>query len=404
MKYLPVSFLVFFVLISCSLISITHCADRNRNISKEEADDIEIERQLKILNKKPVKTIITEVGDVIDCIDIYKQPAFDNPLLKDHKLKMSPSIIPSERTNKYVSSSAILHGLQKERCPSGTVPIRRTTKKELLNAKYFTKKSKSIYANSNPNIGYHFVTAEEVVQGKRYFGAAASISIHNLQVDPDQFSTSQIWITNATDQENNSIEFGIMKYPVIFGDSLTRLFGSWSIVNGPQVRGCYNILCQGFVQVSFVMYFGQTFLHSSTYGQVSYEIYLKVSRDQKGNWWVSAGPNAGATENIGYWPNEILTRLRSSASTVRYGGYVGATVQEASPPMGNGHFPQLGDYKKTAWMRLMKYTNEAGNLVNLDPHLVRTTAPPQCYDIMFAGLLGNWGITMAYGGPGGICN
>ncbi|KAI3939795.1 hypothetical protein MKW92_012581 [Papaver armeniacum] len=72
--------------------------------------------------------------------------------------------------------------------------------------------------------------------------------------------------------------------------------------------------------------------------------------------------------------------------------------------MGNGHFPQLGDYKKTAFMRLMKYTNEAGNLVNLDPYWVRTIAPPQCYDIIFAGLVGNWGITMAYGGPGGICN
>ncbi|KAI3893603.1 hypothetical protein MKW92_052273 [Papaver armeniacum] len=403
MKYLPVSFIVFFVLISSSLISITHCADRKRNISKEEADDIKIQRQLKILNKKPVKTIITEFGDAIDCIDIYKQPAFDNPLLKGHKLKMSPSSIPRERTNKYVSSSTIFRGLQKERCPSGTVPIRRTTKKELLNAKYFTKKSKSIYANNNPNIGYHFVSAEEVVQGKRYFGAAASMSVHNLAVDPDQFSTSQIWIMNTTDQENNSIGFGIMKYPGVFGDSRTRLFGSWS-VNGPQVHGCYNILCQGFVQVSFVMYLGQTFSHSSIYGQVSYDVYLKVSRDQEGNWWLSAGPSAGATENIGYWPNEIFTLLRSSASAVRYGGYVGATAQEATPPMGNGHFPQFGDYKKTAFMRVMKYTDKAGNLVNLDPHSVITTAPPQCYDIMFAGLVGNWEITMAYGGPGGICN
>lgn len=30
----------------------------------------------------------TKIGDIIDCIDIYKQPAFDNPLLKNHKIQV----------------------------------------------------------------------------------------------------------------------------------------------------------------------------------------------------------------------------------------------------------------------------------------------------------------------------
>jgi len=29
-----------------------------------------------------------EDGSTIDCIDIYKQPAFDHPLLKNHKLQV----------------------------------------------------------------------------------------------------------------------------------------------------------------------------------------------------------------------------------------------------------------------------------------------------------------------------
>ncbi|XP_040248902.1 protein neprosin-like isoform X2 [Aegilops tauschii subsp. strangulata] len=33
------------------------------------------------------KTIQMEDGDVYDCIDVYKQPAFNHPLLKDHKIQ-----------------------------------------------------------------------------------------------------------------------------------------------------------------------------------------------------------------------------------------------------------------------------------------------------------------------------
>ncbi|KAL6009417.1 hypothetical protein ACLOJK_022646 [Asimina triloba] len=41
--------------------------------------------------KKPtaaIKTIQNEVGDIIDCVDIYKQPAFDHPALKNHTIQV----------------------------------------------------------------------------------------------------------------------------------------------------------------------------------------------------------------------------------------------------------------------------------------------------------------------------
>lgn len=31
----------------------------------------------------------SEDGDIIDCVDINKQPAFDHPLLKNHKIQAS---------------------------------------------------------------------------------------------------------------------------------------------------------------------------------------------------------------------------------------------------------------------------------------------------------------------------
>ncbi|KAL5993920.1 hypothetical protein ACLOJK_038277 [Asimina triloba] len=41
--------------------------------------------------KKPaatIKTIKGPNGDVIDCVDIYKQPAFDHPALKNHTIQV----------------------------------------------------------------------------------------------------------------------------------------------------------------------------------------------------------------------------------------------------------------------------------------------------------------------------
>ncbi|XP_074579065.1 uncharacterized protein LOC141835571 [Curcuma longa] len=51
--------------------------------------DHELEAHLKRLNKPAVKTMTTTDGEVIDCVDIYKQPAFDHPLLKDHKIQQA---------------------------------------------------------------------------------------------------------------------------------------------------------------------------------------------------------------------------------------------------------------------------------------------------------------------------
>ncbi|CAF1921010.1 unnamed protein product [Brassica napus] len=48
---------------------------------------LEIDMKLKALNKPELKTIKSEDGDIIDCVDIYKQPAFDHPALRNHKLQ-----------------------------------------------------------------------------------------------------------------------------------------------------------------------------------------------------------------------------------------------------------------------------------------------------------------------------
>ncbi|XP_026441488.1 uncharacterized protein LOC113340578 [Papaver somniferum] len=282
---------------------------------------------------------------------------------------MNPNSIPGGITNKTISSSSIC-GLQWEECPSGTVPIRRTTRTDLVNAELLLKKTKQVHAKK---LGLDIVYAEEVIQDKRYFGGATSMSIHNLTVDLDQTSTSQIWITNGPPEQVNSVEVGIMRSPLVFGDRYGRLFGSWTSYNGAQRIGCFNMMCPGFVQISSAVLFGHEFTQSSIYGQISYDVHLMISRSQiTGNWWLSMGPSAESSEQVGYWPSELFTQLKNSASSVKYGGYAVALSQESTPPMGNGYLPQLDDYKKTAFMSKMQFVNETGGLVHLNPQSMQT--------------------------------
>ncbi|RVW16842.1 hypothetical protein CK203_098155 [Vitis vinifera] len=47
-----------------------------------------IQKHSNKINKPTVMTIESPDGDIIDCIDKWKQPAFDHPLLKNHKLQV----------------------------------------------------------------------------------------------------------------------------------------------------------------------------------------------------------------------------------------------------------------------------------------------------------------------------
>ncbi|KAF8032571.1 hypothetical protein BT93_D1472 [Corymbia citriodora subsp. variegata] len=88
------------------------------SISEEEL--VEIEARLKILSKPAIKTFVTKEGDTIDCVPIHKQPAFDHPLLKDHKIELEPnlSLFEKDRTPTNAKSANVK---LREPCPDGTV-------------------------------------------------------------------------------------------------------------------------------------------------------------------------------------------------------------------------------------------------------------------------------------------
>ncbi|KAI3975149.1 hypothetical protein MKX01_038477 [Papaver californicum] len=144
--------ILFSVVILLSLSNQSLDGVEANRLLLQNGDD-EIERQLKILNKPPIKSIQTKVGDIFDCIDIYKQPAFDHPLLKNHKLQMEPSLVVNGIKNEIPLYDAkipkTMFEIHSEKCPSGTVPIRRTTKQDLVNAKCHTEMRNSYRATTS---------------------------------------------------------------------------------------------------------------------------------------------------------------------------------------------------------------------------------------------------------------
>ncbi|EEE57970.1 hypothetical protein OsJ_08710 [Oryza sativa Japonica Group] len=70
-------------------------------------------------------------GDVYDCVDIYKQPAMNHPLLKNHIIQMEPSSYPLDLDIQSILSSNISESNFPDiKCPTGTIPILRHNSSE----------------------------------------------------------------------------------------------------------------------------------------------------------------------------------------------------------------------------------------------------------------------------------
>ncbi|KAK1285867.1 hypothetical protein QJS10_CPB20g00481 [Acorus calamus] len=88
----------------------------------------------KVMNRPVIKTIKSPDGDIIDCVDIYKQPAFDHPLLRNHTIQMGPLSYPKgfEPAKNTMKSKLHQPWHLNGTCPEGTIPIRRTQKSDLI--------------------------------------------------------------------------------------------------------------------------------------------------------------------------------------------------------------------------------------------------------------------------------
>ncbi|KAH0925148.1 hypothetical protein HID58_017404 [Brassica napus] len=302
---------------------------------------------------------LRKIGE-FDCVDIYKQPAFQHPLLKHHKIpEKFISNKSFDRKSKYKTTD--------QSCPKGTVAILRQR-----------SETESLHLDTDDHFGHHFAVMDTYPDASIYQGAQADISIHNLTLQNNQLSRSQIWLENGPPGELNSIQVG------------------WA-ADGYKTTGCYNTNCPGFIIVTRKPSIGSIFKLSSVYGGDKTVIFTPhVYQDVFTPCWALKVDD----EMIGYWPGELFTHLKNGASRVRFGGNTYISPDGISPPMGNGHFP-LKDYQRSSSFLHVKLTNH--RYQTIEAKTILRNADSRCFRLMDRRYTKENGKSFSYGGAGGRC-
>ncbi|KAI3950977.1 hypothetical protein MKW98_026431 [Papaver atlanticum] len=309
---------------------------------KEE--ESELQRKLTILNKPHIQTIYAPWGDTYDCIEFHKQPAFDNPLLKNYTFKMGENHIVSTRSSQL---EKLLN--QVDECPKGTVPIRRTTREDLIRAK-------SLSSNGNPDKQYRAgISYRAQKTGETLYGAKGWFNFWNPSVNQDQFSSTEIALYAGSGEETNVLKHGWRVDPQLYGGSnLTRTFAYWTGGSGKK-EGCYNTLCSGFVQVHDKYTLDMPIYKSSTVGGLQYTQVTFISLEF-GKWWLTIHEDI----QIGYWPSELFPAFAPGAGWIYWGGRVKAGKDGVSPPMGSGQ--QMDDHAyHNGYIEQVQYVDMTSN-------------------------------------------
>uniref|UniRef100_A0A7N2MC59 Neprosin PEP catalytic domain-containing protein n=1 Tax=Quercus lobata TaxID=97700 RepID=A0A7N2MC59_QUELO len=368
------------------LIPMSSAGNRNTNTIFGKKQKLEVQQQLKRLNKPALKSIESPDGDIIDCVDIYKQPAFDHPLLKNHTIQMRPSSYPEgfsfDEINDVYSNSKPeftqpwhLNG----RCPEGTIPIRRTKEEDLLRAGSIANFGRKKYhtnphtqSNIDPNIHQHATFSET---WDKYYGMTADMNLWNPYTqEENEFSNFQFWVMKGEyGQDLDSIEAG-------------------AVDDAYESTGCSNLLCPGFVQVDKQIATGATITPYSKYGGNQYALKFYVWKDVngRGDWWMNINNRA-----FGYWPSSLFSILSDSASKVRWGGEIinyNSGGQHTTTQMGSGHFAEEGPGKASFFKNLNVIDGKQIQRAPRDPEIFMTK--PNCYNIK------DYGGFFYFGGPG----
>ncbi|KAM4123986.1 hypothetical protein ACB094_01G198400 [Castanea mollissima] len=316
-----------------------------------------------VLNKPAIKSIKSEDGDIIDCVDIYKQPAFDHPALRNHTIQMKPTNSFPFDTTISVKNESSLQVLSQTwhksgSCPKGTIPIRRISRQELLRAtslEHFGRegpRTSSIVNSTNDKSSGNNGSKIQVfplpnhsaaylfTKGYDFVGARGVINVWNPRVDsPDEYTTAQIWIKNGPNDGFESIEAGWMVNPKLFSDKQPRLFIRWTM-DAYQKTGCINLICSGFVQINPRYDLGGPIQPTSQERGKQYELQIQIYQlPETRKWWLVYGED----EVIGYWPYEIFNHLQRKARIVQWGGDVYSKNIKGVKPhtttaMGSGNY------------------------------------------------------------------
>lgn len=348
--------------------------------------------------KGVVKTIESyETREVIDCVDIYKQPAFDHPLLKNHTIQMKPS--SNLKANGSRSVEGVLNQAWRKygECPEGTIPIIRpqshTNRHVIRSNPHLKRLNKSRLGKPLDDHEYAIVFTEG-----RFLGAHATINVWNPVVLDPEATYSQIWLSAGPPEKQNTLEAGYMVQPASFPKE-AKTFIYWTS-DGYWDTGCYNLVCPGFVQTSNKIALGSVLQPVSTYGGQQHHITIDIEKNPSlGRWSLRI-----QDVDVGYWPQDLFTFLKvAPADTVSWGGEVvnlGQDGRHTSTQMGSGHLPSEGFFGKASFFRHVSIVD--GGSTGRDPeNLQKQVTKPGCYDLIInEAERSQLGVNFYYGGPG----
>ncbi|CAL5082309.1 unnamed protein product [Urochloa decumbens] len=391
------------------------------------------------------KTIKQNEGDVIDCVDINRQPSLKHkhPLFRDHKVQLKPTRswkakLEEEESSKLSSRVGAWQRADQSwrrsggSCPQGTVPIRRTPNGSAVDAavaadairrSFSPAPSPSAGAAGDQAVGPQDgaaaagprieVAASYAVNGP-YHGAYAMLPVWKAHVEPKEASHTYLHVAGTTNPTyvpfpgedppdlNNAVWVGLSQFPSMFGDDNPRLFVYYTTDNG-QKHYCYNTGCAGFVQTSSRIALGGTFANFSAPGGsqifLSVSIYKEVGEHQ---WWVSV-----MDEVLGYFPHFIFPRFFYEGLHNEMGGRVLNTWPQGrhtATQMGSGVLPAAADPQKSPAALVAAYF--ALNVTGHDfPDIARkktVVTAPGCYGVQLGGDDRSvQGFDTLFGGPGG---
>ncbi|XP_042459701.1 uncharacterized protein LOC122043234 [Zingiber officinale] len=324
-------------------------------------------------HKHSIKAIENDFGDIYDCVDIYKQPAFDHPLLQNLTLQQHQLIDASlyaDETNYFTA-----------KCQPRQSHLKKL---RLVCMNWMMLQFAQI----------------KMARGK-YYGSAADLNVYGLlDVGADQFSSSAIWVLNDGDglgplEQTNGITVGWTVNPPLYGDTNTRLFTFWT-ADGFQKQGCYDLHCPGFVQVSRDVPLGGTISPLSQIDGTQYYIRLLIYRDPvTENWWLVMGEEE---KLIGYWPKALFSTMIAHANLINWGGSAYSSSGEWSPPMGSGRYCEAGEGEACYFGRV-KLVGE-GNVYRAVGDKEVKYYSSGCYDVGEFDDLSSGGGQFLFGGPG----
>uniref|UniRef100_A0A1S4DMQ9 Neprosin PEP catalytic domain-containing protein n=1 Tax=Nicotiana tabacum TaxID=4097 RepID=A0A1S4DMQ9_TOBAC len=168
----------------------------------------------------------TKYGDTYDCVNFYKQLAFDHPLLKNHDIY--PKIKPILASTLQNSDTSAAHEanessgiwLKERGCPFETSNNNSELKRTSISSQGY--KLAIVQIPNNPN--------------NKFSSAEMSASLWNPRIESQQHTACRLKIQKGSD----NLQTGWRVDPTLYGDNKTRYFvhfqdlanGNWWLLFG----------------------------------------------------------------------------------------------------------------------------------------------------------------------------